>query len=248
MKFPFGINFQVSTFTFQLYMKRIAIIVAMQSEFELVSNILEHAEPREIEGAKALVGELSGKQIILLKSGIGKVNAAMQVTSLIAEMHPDYIINSGVAGGIGEGMHQGDIVVGTEACYHDVWCGEGEWGQVQGFPLKFPANEHLLEAAKSVVKDNSQLVFGLICTGDQFISELVTLQGIKRNFPDGKAVDMESAAIAQVCYAKQVPFMSLRIVSDTPGMEPDNTTQYLDFFAEAPKKTFAVLRQLIDKI
>ncbi|MBQ2045559.1 MAG: 5'-methylthioadenosine/adenosylhomocysteine nucleosidase [Muribaculaceae bacterium] len=229
-------------------MKRIAIIVAMQSEFNLVSNILEHAEPREIEGAKALVGELSSKQIILLKSGIGKVNAAMQVTSLIAEMHPDYIINSGVAGGIGEGMHQGDIVVGTEACYHDVWCGEGEWGQVQGYPLKFSANEHLLEAAKSVVKDNSQLVFGLICTGDQFISDLATLQGIKRNFPDGKAVDMESAAIAQVCYAKQVPFMSLRIVSDTPGMEPDNTTQYLDFFAEAPKKTFAVLRQLLEMI
>ena len=233
-------------------MKRIAIIVAMQSEFELVSNILENAEPCVIEGAQCLVGELSGKQIILLKSGIGKVNAAMQVTSLIAEMHPDYIINSGVAGGIGEGMHQGDIVVGTEACYHDVWCGEGAWGQVQGFPLKFPADAHLLEAMKEVNRQqttvNSRLVFGLICTGDQFISDLATLQGIKHNFPDGKAVDMESAAIAQVCYAKQVPFMSLRIVSDTPGMEPDNTTQYLDFFAEAPKKTFAVLRQLIDKI
>ena len=232
----------------------------MQSEFELVSNILENAEAREIGGAKALVGELSGKQIILLKSGIGKVNAAMQVTSLIAEMHPDYIINSGVAGGIGEGMHQGDIVVGTECCYHDVWCGEGEWGQVQGYPLKFPTNEHLLEAAERVVKDNSctdaiycvsttfNFQLGLICTGDQFISDLATLQGIKKNFPDGKAVDMESAAIAQVCYAKQVPFMSLRIVSDTPGMEKDNTTQYLDFFAEAPKMTFAVLRQLIETI
>ena len=233
-------------------MKKIAIIVAMQSEFELVSNILENAEPRVIEGAQCLVGELSGKQIILLKSGIGKVNAAMQVTSLIAEMHPDYIINSGVAGGIGEGMHQGDIVVGTECCYHDVWCGEGAWGQVQGYPLKFSANEHLLEAAKNVNNQqstvNSRLVFGLICTGDQFISDLATLQGIKRNFPDGKAVDMESAAIAQVCYAKQVPFMSLRIVSDTPGMEKDNTTQYLDFFAEAPKMTFAVLRQLIETI
>ena len=233
-------------------MKKIAIIVAMQSEFELVSHILENAVESEIEGAKCMMGMLYGKEIILLKSGIGKVNAAMQVTSLIAEKHPDYIINSGVAGGIGEGMHQGDIVVGTEACYHDVWCGEGAWGQVQGFPLKFPADAHLLNAMKEVnaqqAKDNSQFVFGLICTGDQFISELTTLQGIKRNFPDGKAVDMESAAIAQVCYAKQVPFMSLRIVSDTPGMEPDNTTQYLDFFAEAPKKTFAVLRQLIDKI
>ncbi len=233
-------------------MKKIAIIVAMQSEFELVSNILENAEAREIGGAKALVGELSGKQIILLKSGIGKVNAAMQVTSLIAEMHPDYIINSGVAGGIGEGMHQGDIVVGTECCYHDVWCGEGEWGQVQGYPLKFSASFELVNAMKAFNSQlstlNSQLVFGLICTGDQFISDLAILQGIKKNFPDGKAVDMESAAIAQVCYAKQVPFMSLRIVSDTPGMEKDNTTQYLDFFAEAPKMTFAVLRQLIETI
>ena len=233
-------------------MKRIAIIVAMQSEFELVSHILENAVESEIEGAKCMMGMLYGKEIILLKSGIGKVNAAMQVTSLIAEMHPDYIINSGVAGGIGEGMHQGDIVVGTECCYHDVWCGEGAWGQVQGYPLKFSASFELVNAMKAFNSQlstlNSQLVFGLICTGDQFISDLATLQGIKKNFPDGKAVDMESAAIAQVCYAKQVPFMSLRIVSDTPGMEKDNTTQYLDFFAEAPKMTFAVLRQLIETI
>lgn len=246
MKFSFSINFQVSTFTFQLYMKRIAIIVAMQSEFELVSHILENAvEPPMPDGVQCRLGMLSGKQIILLKSGIGKVNAAMQVTSLIAEAHPDYIINSGVAGGIGAGLHQGDIVVGTEVCYHDVWCGEGEWGQVQGLPLKFRANLELVNAAKSI---DAKLVFGLICTGDQFISDLATLQGIKKNFPDGQAVDMESAAIAQVCHIKNVPFMSLRIVSDTPGMEPDNTTQYLDFFAEAPKMTFAVLQQLIEKI
>lgn len=227
-------------------MKKIAIIVAMQSEFELVSHILENVvEPPMPDGVQCRLGMLSGKQIILLKSGIGKVNAAMQVTSLIAEAHPDYIINSGVAGGIGAGLHQGDIVVGTETCYHDVWCGEGEWGQVQGLPLKFRANLELVNAAKSI---DAKLVFGLICTGDQFISDLVTLQGIKKNFPDGQAVDMESAAIAQVCHIKNVPFMSLRIVSDTPGMESDNTTQYLDFFAEAPKMTFAVLQQLIEKI
>ena len=233
-------------------MKKIAIIVAMQSEFELVSHILEDAEAKTIGGAQALVGRLGDKVIVLLKSGIGKVNAAMQVTSLIVEEQPDYIINSGVAGGIGAGLHQGDIVVGTECCYHDVWCGEGAWGQVQGYPLKFPVDAHLLETTKKVNSQqsivNSRLVFGLICTGDQFISDLATLQGIKKNFPDGQAVDMESAAIAQVCYAKNVPFMSLRIVSDTPGMEKDNTAQYLDFFVEAPKMTFAVLRQLIDTL
>ncbi len=227
-------------------MKKIAIIVAMQSEFELVSHVLENViDPPMPNGVQCKLGVLYGKQIILLKSGIGKVNAAMQVASLIVETHLDYVINSGVAGGIGAGLRQGDIVVGTETCYHDVWCGEGEWGQVQGLPLKFKANLELLNAAKSI---DSKLVFGLICTGDQFISDLVTLQGIKRNFPDGQAVDMESAAIAQVCHIKNVPFMSLRIVSDTPGMEPDNTSQYLDFFSEAPKKTFAVLRQLIEKI
>lgn len=238
-------------------MKKIAIIVAMQSEFELVSHILENAVTPELEGVQCMLGTLYGKRIILLKSGIGKVNAAMQVTSLIAEVRPDYIINSGVAGGIGAGLRQGDIVVGTECCYHDVWCGEGQWGQIQGFPLKFKSNLELINAVRAISFNseteeksalNSQLVYGLICTGDQFISDLATLQGIKKNFPDGQAVDMESAAIAQVCYAKGVPFMSLRIVSDTPGMEKDNTAQYFDFFAEAPKKTFSVLRQLIEKI
>ncbi|MBR5188648.1 MAG: hypothetical protein IKW17_00145, partial [Paludibacteraceae bacterium] len=73
-------------------MKKIAIIVAMQSEFELVSHILENAVESEIEGAKCMLGMLYGKEIILLKSGIGKVNAAMQVTSLIAKMQPNYII------------------------------------------------------------------------------------------------------------------------------------------------------------
>ena len=179
-------------------MKKIAIIVAMQSEFELVSHILENAVESEIEGAKCMLGMLYGKEIILLKSGIGKVNAAMQVTSLIAKMQPNYIINSGVAGGIGEGMHQGDIVVGAEACYHDVWCGEGAWGQVQGFPLKFVADSHLLNAAKEVANDNSQLIFGLICTGDQFISDLATLQGIKKNFPDAVLIMIAPPSLEEV--------------------------------------------------
>lgn len=229
-----------------MIMSKIAVIVAMQSEFDLVSHILENVSDASINGQPAKFGELSGNHIILLKSGIGKVNAAVQVSELIAREHPDYVINSGVAGGIGEGLKPGDVVVSEAVCYHDVWCGEGEWGQVQGLPLKFPADQHLLDVTRNIGGDN--LRFGLICTGDQFVSELAALQAIKGHFPDGQAVDMESAAIAHVCHLREVPFMSIRVVSDTPGVVHDNTAQYFDFMTDAPRTTFAVLRRLLELI
>lgn len=225
-------------------MKKIAIVVALPSEFELTHNILENTR----ECGLYTRGEVNGQEILLMQSGIGKVNAASRLTALIETEHPDCVINSGVAGGIGEGMHQGDIVIGTECAYHDVWCGCGEWGQVQGFPRRFAADAELLKAAEGVTDPRSVIIRGLICTGDQFIQDLATLQGIKKSYPDGMACDMESTAFAQVCYIYNVPFMAIRIVSDTPGMEENNLNQYNDFFAEAPKQTFSVLRTIISNI
>lgn len=227
-------------------MSKIAVVVAMESEFGLVSNILENAVGSTINGQPVMRGILSGHEVVLLKSGIGKVNAAVQISELIARETPDYVINSGVAGGIGDGLKPGDIVVGEEVCYHDVWCGEGEWGQVQGLPLKFGCSEKLLQTARQIGGANMR--FGLICTGDQFVSEIAALQIIKQHFPDGLAVDMESAAIAHVCHLRDVQFMSIRVVSDTPGMVYDNTAQYFDFFTDAPRMTFDVLRNLIGKL
>lgn len=227
-------------------MKKIIIVVAMQSEYNLVAGILANATEQNIDGITYSTGIIADKEVVLLQSGIGKVNAAIRVTELIFKEQPDCVINSGVAGGIGAGLHPGDVVIGTECCYHDVWCGEGQWGQIQGLPLKFKADERLVGAARQI--DDNRLRFGLICTGDQFISDLDTLNAIKRNFPDGQAVDMESAAIAQACHLKKTPFMSVRVVSDTPGMEHDNTSQYFDFFKDAPKATFKTLQQLISKL
>ncbi len=224
----------------------IAVVVAMMSEFELVSHIINNPKEGNISGNPCVMGTIEDKNIILLKCGIGKVNAGVLVSELIAEYKPDYIINSGVAGGIGKGLKVADIVVGSECLYHDVWCGEGEWGQIQGMPLRFAADEHLLKVARSI--DNDKIVIGTICTGDQFISDEDQLKSIKTNFPDGEAVDMESAAMAHVCYMRGVPFISLRVVSDTPGMEDDNTSQYFDFFTDAPKLTFGVLEELIEGI
>ena len=89
---------------------------------------------------------------------------------------------------------------------------------------------------------------GLICSGDRFVSNREELEEIKGNFPEGLAVDMESGAIAQVCHMYGVPFLSCRIISDTPGVVEDNFLQYLDFWTVAPEKSIHVLRQIIERL
>lgn len=218
---------------------KIAIIVALDAEFNLTRNILENPT----EGTLYITGQMGGHNIILMQSGIGKVNAASRLTTLIHVEHPDMVINSGVAGGIAVGMRQGDIVAATECAYHDVWCGSGERGQVQGLPLLFAADNRLLKATEGL-----NIKRGLIATGDQFIDNIETVEKIRKMYPSALACDMESTAFAQVCYLHNTPFMAFRIVSDTPGMEHDNLNQYNNFFDEAPQHTFALLKQIISNL
>lgn len=224
----------------------ILLVVAMQSEYDLMSHIMTNVTTDSHRGVRCCIGTVTGKRVILMQSGIGKVNAAVRVADVIRNEQPDYVINSGVAGGIGAGLRPGDIVVGARTCYHDVWCGEGEWGQIQGLPLYFEADRHLIEVSEEVVDERARI--GLICTGDQFVSDVEQLDLIRSRFPDGQAVDMESTAIAQVCHLYSVPFLSLRVVSDTPGMVNDNTSQYFDFMTDAPKATFEVVKRLLENI
>ncbi len=225
-------------------MKKIGIVVAMDKEFALFRDLLEDSAESTPLGMRLCEGRVGGKQVFLMKSGIGKVAAATGVNLLCAEASPEAIVNSGVAGGIGEGLCVGDTVAGTECCYHDVDCGEGnETGQVQGFPARFAADAGLLEAAGRL-----HVKKGLICTGDQFITDSERLQGILKNFPQALAVDMESAAMAQVCHMRKVPFLSLRIISDTPCAQNDNMAQYKDFWTQAPLRNFELLRNLLREL
>lgn len=219
--------------------KKIIIIVAMQQEYELMRHILQNTS----EQNGTMQGTVGNHNVMLLQCGIGKVDAAVRTTESIASFRPDAIINSGVAGGLGKGINVGHVVIGTEYVYHDVWCGSGVWGQVQGFPERFVADKHLLAAAKAIQTEHVH--FGLICTGDQFICNVAMIESIRAHFAEGLAVDMESCAIAQVCHMHQIPFLSLRVISDTPGMEHDNTAQYNDFWKVAPKTTFEILRQIL---
>lgn len=229
-------------------MNKIGIIVAMGAELQLVESLLEEKKEENIRGLRFLRGTTGQKELILMQAGIGKVCAAAGTVEMINRFKPDCILNTGVAGGIDERLRVMDMVIGREVVYHDVWCGEGnEIGQVQGMPARYAGAENLYRIAQNL-KSDIALWSGLICSGDQFITDRSTLDGIKKNFPDGMAVDMESGAIAQVCCMYGVPFLSCRIISDTPGQVENHALQYRNFWTAAPEKSFEVLKQIIEKI
>lgn len=184
----------------------------------------------------------------VIKSGIGKADAARAATEFILTEHPDCIINSGCAGGVGKGLRVCDIVVGSQTAYHDVWCGEGNLpGQIQGLPQRFDADPALLRAALSL-QTAQPVRSGLICTGDQFLTSPEDDARVLGIYPDALACDMESAAIAQVCHHYGVPFLSFRMISDVHGSGQDATALYKDFWTKVADDSFAFLKLLIDKL
>lgn len=226
----------------------IGIIVAMNAEFQLFETLLIDKKEDTYRGFNFLCGKVQDKSVVLMQSGIGKVCAAAGTVEMIERYAPDYILNTGIAGGIDTMLQVMDIVIGREVVYHDVWCGDGnEYGQVQGLPARFKGDEYLCDIAVGI-KSEVSILGGLICSGDKFITCRDELQIIKNNFPKGLAVDMESGAIAQVCFMYGIPFLSCRIISDTPGFVEDHTAQYKNFWTLAPKKSVEVLRQIIGRI
>ena len=211
---------------------RIGIIVAMRKELDLLLPLLQDSEESRMSGFEFYCGKMGRHDVMLMQCGIGKVNAAMGTLMLVNNFTPNYVINTGVAGGADTKVNVMDVVAGARVAYHDVWCGpESVLGQVQGLPLYFEGAKRLID----LVPERDHIHKGLICSGDQFIDTIEAVNRIKGNFPDALAVDMESGAIAQVCHLNKVPFLALRVISDSPGASHDNTKQYLDFWTEAPQ-------------
>ena len=221
----------------------VGLIVAMDTEFALVSKILEQPEHKSIHHLNFVEGRFGDKRLILMKSGMGKVNAATAAVELINNFHPDILINTGIAGGIDPSLSVMDMVAGQTVVYHDVWCGEGEYGQVQYLPPIYNGDASLLKKVSTIHSDIT-IHLGQIASGDQFVSEQSALEAIKDKFPNALAVDMESAAIAQVCYLYHIPYLALRLISDTPGIE-NHYQQYVNFWDKAPEKSLEIIEALL---
>ncbi|MBP3536501.1 MAG: 5'-methylthioadenosine/adenosylhomocysteine nucleosidase [Muribaculaceae bacterium] len=219
------------------------IIVAMDKELRLLLPMLTDHATLTLNNFEFHTGRLAGHEVVAVKCGIGKVNAAIGTLTLIENFHPDLVVNSGVAGGTGAGMPRAeilDVILADRIAYHDVWCGPGtEPGVAAGCPRFFrcPLADDVRKALGA--KE------GLLVSGDIFVDSVEDLRRILALYPDAIAVDMESAATAQTCYLKSVPFVCLRVVSDTPG-ENGNAAAYENFWTDAPERTFEAVERLLE--
>ncbi|RGN51442.1 MULTISPECIES: 5'-methylthioadenosine/adenosylhomocysteine nucleosidase [unclassified Bacteroides] len=226
---------------------KLGIITAMGSEYDQLAQLLADKVEQNEGRHQYITGHLGDNELVLMQCGIGKVNAAAGTADLIHAHHPDCIISTGVAGGIDKCLKVMEVVVSSRIVYHDVWCGEGNaYGQVQGLPLYFEGNRTLLDCALGLASE-TRIHDGLICTGDKFITDRTELNEIKKQFPDGLAVDMESGAIAHVCYLNKISFISFRIISDTPGVD-HHFEQYLNFWGEMADRSFGVTHAFLSAL
>ena len=212
---------------------KIGIIVAMDKEFVQLNSLFE-----------------SDADVCVVKSGIGKVNAALTTQKLINTYHPDFIISSGCAGGLSQLLNVGDVVVSEKVRYHDVYCGDdNELGQVQDMPAEFETNAALINLALACNQYiDVRIVRGKIASGDWLVTG-DKVQDIIDVVPNAIAVDMESGAIAQVCHINNVKFVAFRVISDVPGKKDvDNLQQYADFWTRLADNSFTVTKTFVDKL
>lgn len=226
---------------------KIGVIAAMSSEREQLSRLISDLRVEREGQIEYTVGRLCSNTLYIMECGIGKVNAAVGATELITRLCPDVVISTGVAGGIDTSVGVMEVVASSQVVYHDVWCGMGnEYGQVQGMPAVFCCDERLCAVVQQL-NTETKIHAGLICSGDKFITDRSELNEIKSKFADGLAVDMESGAIAQVCHIYDVPFISFRIISDTPGAD-EHWQQYENFWETMADRSFGVVRTFLESL
>lgn len=229
---------------------KIGIIGAMDQEIKILRETLANPIDWERGGGLFISGGIGNHEVIVVRSGIGKVSASVTTSLLIQQYGVNMVINTGSAGGIGDGLHVGDIVVSEKLAYFDVdVTGFGyEPGQLPGgMPLFFEASSYLVnEMQKAAKATKHQVTKGLIVTGDSFVHDPEAVLGILKKFPEALACEMEGAAVAQTAYQFGIPFLVVRAISDTAD---DAATQSFDaFIEEAGKRSAQMVIAFVDNL
>ena len=229
---------------------KILLVAAMPKEAQELLPLFSEPPKKEVSplGFESWEGTThKGQPLLLVTTGIGKVSAAVATAEAIRLFSPTLILNVGVSGTLSLSVERGDIVVASWVCYHDVYCGaEIPYGQVQGYPLRYPVETSLVEKFRGT---GVPFHLGGVACGDRFLSSPAEFSFIKTNFPDALALDMESAAVAQTVYIHHLPMMVIRLISDTPD-RADGYTQYCRFWKEEAFRSerFAAIHKLINAI
>lgn len=225
----------------------IGIIGAMEEEVILLREQIQNLNTHTLAGFEFYSGQLSGRDVVVLRSGIGKVNAAMSTTLLIDHFAPSAIINTGSAGGFHTDLEVGDIVISRSVCHHDVDVTPFGYahGQVPGLPACFVPDPELINKAKASIEALGEVthMHGLIASGDRFMHLVEDVESTRGKFPEMIACEMEAAAVAQVCHQFEVPFVIIRALSDIAGKE--NVVAFDAFLAKAADHSTRVILEMI---
>lgn len=228
----------------------IGIIGAMEEEIAKLKSIMEKVEIEKIVGMEFYCGEIVGKPVIVVRSGIGKVNAAACTQILADKFNVDTVINTGIAGSLRNEINIGDIVLSTDAVNHDMNV-EGfgyPRGQVPGMDVfAFPTDENLRKQAKSICEKYIDVGVheGRILSGDVFVSDRRIKEDLQRTF-DGFCAEMEGAAIAQVAYLNNIKCLIIRAISDKA--DDSASVDYPEFEKQAIKNCVKLTLKLIENI
>ena len=227
---------------------KIGIIGAMAEEVKLLTEILTDKEVFTEGGATFYHGYYHQHEIYLVQSGIGKVAASVTATLLVAKYQVEQLWNTGSAGGIGQGLQIGDIVIADKLAYHDVdvTAFGYDYGQMAGgFPLYYETNQHLVQKVQQL-PTNLTFHVGLIVSGDQFVASAEQIQRIKTAFPEALANEMESTAIAQVAYQFKTPLLIVRAISDTADSHAN--VDFDQFIIDAGRKSAEMIQTLLNNL
>lgn len=227
----------------------IAIIGAMDEEVIEIKSKINNITEKVYAKIKFYEGTIHDKSVVLMQSGIGKVNASMSTTVLLENYDIDTVINIGTAGGLKYDCGVLDIIISENVCYHDVDVTAFSYkpGQIPQLPLYFKSDEVLVDLVEKIMKKEKLFYHkGLIATGDQFISNEDQRKQILNQFSDVIAVEMEACAIAQVCYLYQKPFIVLRSLSDIAGKE--SHISFAKFLEKSATNSANIVMKLIENL
>lgn len=229
----------------------IGIIGAMEEEVLSLADMMESVESTKIAGMIFKKGMLKGKETVVVRSGIGKVNAAV-CTQILADIyHVDAVINTGVAGSLKNEINIGDIVISSDAVQHDMDAtGFGyALGVIPRMPVSvFTADKKLIEAAKAACAEavpEIGVFEGRVVSGDQFITDKDTKKRIVDNF-DACCTEMEGAAIAQAAYLNEIPFLVIRAISDKA--DDSASMDYGEFERKAIEHSVKLMVNMVQRI
>ncbi len=220
----------------------------MDKEVEALLNKVEIERKDKINDTLFYMCRYKKNELIVVKSGIGKVNSAVVTQLLISKYEPKYIINTGIAGAISKKVKVLDIVIASETLQYDFDATNFGYklGQIpQMDKYIFETNEYLIETMKKVLKKEQRYHVGRIISGDKFISKENDKKFLFKEF-NGLCVDMESGSIGHVCYINGTSYIAIRCISD--NADENSTENYNDFDSKAAYKSSELILALLNKV